>query len=127
MQLNTNYDDLYRQIKNVEEHFLDCTNANSSAAYFATYKFLVKYYKICTHQNLYNKKVNKNSYAKFASRERENALYNQSIENLIDNQHNHFNMISSIINPFCDILNCFVNSKYYTNFFGRLIQKFLMI
>lgn len=120
MQFNTNYDDLCRQIKNVEEHFIDCTNANSSAAYFATYKFLVKYYKICTHQNLYNKKVNKNSYAKFSSRERVNVLYNQSIDNLIDNQHNHFNMISSIIDPFCNILNCFVNSKYYTNFFWKV-------
>ena len=72
--LNTNYDELYQQIKNIEEHFLDCNSLNSAAVYFATYQSLVELYFNATLQNPCDKKVNRNKFVRYSGMQRINEL-----------------------------------------------------
>ena len=115
MQLNTNYDDLYRQIKHMEEHFIDCTNPNSSAVYYGTYQSLVWFYFWSTYQNPCNKKISRNSYVKFSGRQQLNSLNNRKLENFISNQKNHLSFVSSTVFDFSDVVYDFIDSDYYVN------------
>ena len=119
MQLNTNYDDLYRQIKNMEEHFLDCTNANSSAAYYGTYQNLVQFYYRATYQNPCNPKINRNKYVKFAGLQQLNSISHKRMERFIQNQKNHLSFISSSFFDFADVVEDFGDSDYYNSIFWK--------
>lgn len=119
MQLNTNYDDLYRQIKNMEEHFLDCTNANSSAAYYGTYQNLVQFYYRATYQNPCNPKINRNKYVKFAGLQQLNSISHKRLEHFIQSQTDHLSFISSSFFDFVDVVEDFGDSDYYNSIFWK--------
>ena len=119
MQLNTNYDDLYRQIKNMEEHFLDCTNLNSSAVYYGAYQNLVEFYFWSTYQTPSNKKINRNRYVRFSGRQHLNSLGNKRIENFISSQKSHLSFISSTFFDYADIVDDFVSSKFYESIYWK--------
>lgn len=119
MQLNTNYDDLYRQIKNMEEHFLDCTNLNSSAVYYGTYQNLVEFYFLATYQNPTNKKINRNSYVKFSGKQQLNSISNKRLERFISNQKSHLSFISSLFFDYADVVDDFVSSKFYESIYWK--------
>ena len=111
--LNTNYDELYQQIKNIEEHFLDCNSLNSAAVYFATYQSLVELYFNATLQNPCDKKVNRNKFVRYSGMQRINELSKKRINHFIKNQESHLSYISSVFFEFSDILNEFIDSDYY--------------
>lgn len=111
--LNTDYDELYRQIKNIENHFLDCNNLNSAAVYYATYQSLAEFYFRATLQNPCDKKVNHNKFVKYSGIQRLNSLAKKRINHFIENQKSHLSYISSIFFEFSDILNQFIDSDYY--------------
>ncbi len=111
--LNTDYDALYQQIKNIEEHFLDCNSLNSAAVYFATYQSLVELYFNATLQNPCDKKVNRNKFVRYSGMQRVNALSKKRINHFIKNQKNHLSYISSVFFEFSDLLNEFIDSDYY--------------
>lgn len=111
--LNTNYDELYRQIKNIEDRFLDCNSLNSAAVYYATYQSLVDFYFRATLQNPCNKKVNHNKFVKYSGIQRLNALSKKRINHFIESRKKHLSYISSVFFEFSDILNEFIDSDYY--------------
>lgn len=119
MQLNTNYDDLYRQIKNMENRFLDCTNLNSSAAYYGAYQNLVEFYFWATYQNPSNKKINRNRYVRFSGKQQLNSISNKRLENFISNQNNHLSFISSTFFDYADIVDDFVESEFYESIYWK--------
>lgn len=84
--LNTNYDELYRQIKNIEDRFLDCNSLNSAAVYYATYQSLVDFYFRATLQNPCNKKVNHNKFVKYSGIQRLNTLSKKRINHFIESR-----------------------------------------
>ena len=119
MQLNTNYDDLYRQIKNMEEHFIDCTSANSSAVYYGAYQNLVEFYFSATYQNPCNPKINRNKFVRFSGLQQLNSISHKRIEHFIQNQKNHSSFISSSIFDFVDVVNDFIDSDYFNSVFWK--------
>ena len=119
MQLNTNYDDLYRQIKNMEEHFIDCTSANSSAVYYGAYQNLVEFYFSATYRNPCNPKINRNKFVRFSGLQQLNSISHKRIEHFIQNQKNHSSFISSSIFDFVDVVNDFIDSDYFNSVFWK--------
>ena len=119
MQLNTNYDDLYRQIKNMEEHFIDCTSANSSAVYYGAYQNFVEFYFSATYQNPCNPKINRNKFVRFSGLQQLNSISHKRIEHFIQNQKNHSSFISSSIFDFVDVVNDFIDSDYFNSVFWK--------
>lgn len=117
--LNTNYDELYRQIKNIEDRFLDCNSLNSAAVYYATYQSLVDFYFRATLQNPCNKKVNHNKFVKYSGIQRLNTLSKKRINHFIESRKKHLSYISSVFFEFSDILNEFIDSDYYEYLYSK--------
>lgn len=117
--LNTNYDELYRQIKNIEDRFFDCNSLNSAAVYYATYQSLVDFYFRATLQNPCNKKVNHNKFVKYSGIQRLNTLSKKRINHFIESRKKHLSYISSVFFEFSDILNEFIDSDYYEYLYSK--------
>lgn len=113
IDLNTDYQELKRQCSYIENHFLDCKNANMSALYYSTYRDLAQFYMIATGDNPCRTAVNKNKYVKYTGRDRLNSFYKKKRENFIANRKNHFNMFSSSSFSIVDILEDFMETDYY--------------
>lgn len=113
ISLNTDYSELYQQIKNIENHFLDCNSLNSKAIYYGIYQNLVNFYYLATLEDPCDKRVNQNKHILYSGIERLNSFYNKRVTQFILNQDSHRSYISSCFFDFSDCLDEFVNSDYY--------------
>lgn len=115
--LNTDYEDLYRQLKDIENSFLDCTNPNTSAVYYGTYQTLAQFYVFATGENPWNSRINHNKYVLYSGSQRLNSLGKKRVEEFIQKQKEHLSFVSSTFFDFSDFFNDFVDSLDYYNIY----------
>lgn len=119
ISLNTDYSELYQQIKNIENHFLDCNSLNSKAIYYGIYQNLVNFYYLATLQDPCDKRVDRNKSVLYSGIERLNSLSKKRVDQFILNQDSHRSYISSLFFDFSDRLDEFESSDYYNCIFDQ--------
>lgn len=120
-QLNTDSRELQRQIEYIENHFLDCTNANTCAVYYAAYRNLVQMYIAVTDKPFYNSAVNKNKYVESIGREKIHSISKRKRENFIANQSFHLEAFCAAYFDVADILEDFMDTNYYDEIASQAI------
>lgn len=110
---NENYDDIYNQIKYIEQHFLDCHNPNTSAIYLDAYQNMASFYSALTGINPCNKSVNRNKYVANTGNQQLNKIFKKRLNNFIKNKQNHFDMMSSSFFEIANYIDLFFLSSYY--------------
>ncbi len=108
--LNTNYDGVYQQIKNMENYFLDCDSLDSAVYFYGVYQYLKDLYYWATLKNPCDKK---NKYINFFLSKRLDSLYKKNINHFINQQRSHYAYVNSIFFEFSEIVDEVINSYEY--------------
>lgn len=111
IKLNTNYQQLLRQIHHVEEKMLLCQSFEEARYYWDTYDSLITSYQLCTGKSFSSSSIMENM-SLFQS---ESPFFQKYHNNYLENKKFHHNMFSTSFFEMDDILDDYFESSEYLN------------